>query len=779
MASSSSSSPEISAAPVTGSQQSSVQYAHLSREEVLEELSSRFILNLPEEELASLERVCFQVEQAHWYYEDFIREQNPAKFPSYSLKTFSEALFRACPPLHHWAHDHERAFETFMQYKTRVPVCGAIMLNDTWEKCVLVKGWKSSAGWGFPKGKINEQEPRPRCAVREVLEETGYDLDGQIVPEDVIELSIKEQSISLYIVSGIPEDFPFKTRTRKEISKIAWFKLSDLPTWRRSKAVPGKFYLISPFIGPLKAFINGRRPRTLSRRGNRQPQTIHDSHVSSEEDSGIMDSCPIISNDNIAQESSSQSSSADNGEPQTPSPQYSAARVNQQTSEDAPTHNNITGVESLLNMDGVDPHFARLLNSLSLSASASTTDVNNKSKLASGSSMSHQSPSSSNTSATQAPLHCQVDQSDWSVRVPGTSLGPSPSSFLPSQSPGHFPLPPTAFSMHTRQQTPVSFNAHNKLGPSHADQSSLSPGPFVAVCNTSPNAVVASTASTKSYARASHRRRNSRVSADISPYLSRPPDILKEMRYISMLENVVKESDRMSSRLEQRASPMLASQVRMAERSTLFPSASASVPPSSMYGGRIESPVIYSSAPVASTLFARPPASRQMPAFDAASYDDPFTVRPRTSAAFHPSSQLSHAVLNLTEDQLRFMIPGVDTGSRIPTQPQATGIFEQSHQLPLPTGLTHNPPHAAPIPHSLMGQPPLRVIPPQQLATPRYGEPPPLSAPALSPSFNLSSRANASRSANNAHLLSILNTPSTAPRAVPMQSGVLDGMGPR
>lgn len=34
-------------------------------------------------------------------------------------------------------------------------------------QCVLVKGWKSSAGWGFPKGKINQEEPRPRCAVRE------------------------------------------------------------------------------------------------------------------------------------------------------------------------------------------------------------------------------------------------------------------------------------------------------------------------------------------------------------------------------------------------------------------------------------------------------------------------------------------------------------------------------------------------------------------------------------------------------------------------------------
>lgn len=69
----------------------------------------------------------------HWFYEDFIREENP-KFPSLPLKKFSAMLFHACPLLHQWSHDHEQAFNTFMQYKTRVPVCGAIMLNDTWEK---------------------------------------------------------------------------------------------------------------------------------------------------------------------------------------------------------------------------------------------------------------------------------------------------------------------------------------------------------------------------------------------------------------------------------------------------------------------------------------------------------------------------------------------------------------------------------------------------------------------------------------------------------------------
>lgn len=50
------------------------------------------------------------------------------------------------------------------------------------------------------------------------MEETGYDLEKQINPADVVELSIKDQSLSLYIVPNVPEDYPFQTRTRKEIS---------------------------------------------------------------------------------------------------------------------------------------------------------------------------------------------------------------------------------------------------------------------------------------------------------------------------------------------------------------------------------------------------------------------------------------------------------------------------------------------------------------------------------------------------------------------------------
>ncbi|KAL6309949.1 Dcp2, box A domain-containing protein [Sparassis latifolia] len=768
---SSSSSPEFSNAPPATSQ-SSVQYSDLSREEVLEDLSSRFILNLPEEELASLERVCFQVEQAHWYYEDFIREQDPSRFPSYTLKTFSEALFRACPLLHHWAHDHERTFQSFMQYKTRVPVCGAIMLNATWDKCVLVKGWKSSAGWGFPKGKINEQEPRPRCAIREVSEETGYDLDGQLDPENVIDLSIKEQSISLYIVPGVPEDYPFQTKTRKEISKIAWFNLSDLPTWKRSKAVPGKFYLITPFIGPLKSYINKRRPRNVARKA-RQVQNVHvhrNTHPSSEEENGRDGLYPTVHH---AHECSSQSSSADNAEPQTPSPQYTAPEVSHAPSESklSPGTTDVLPAADL-DLNGVDPHFARLLNSLSLSASASVADVSDSSANTSLSSRTL-SPSASqpNKTAKSTLHHRSSESSDWSIHVPGPARTSSP--VMDSVQAGQFTTPSDRSSATVSTTShPTTPSTTSVINVDRVSSNSTST-PSMIISTTSPRSAAAVPSSMTHSPIGSHARRGSVATADISPYLSRPRDIPKEMRYISMLESVARESDRMSSRMGHHAAFSQSVQMQSMDRSSFAPAPPASVPPS-MHEGRMESPVIYSSRPAASTMFT--PGVGQITPVYPPSFRDPFTVRPRTSNAFHPSPY-PPAPLPAPGVNSRYQMQSNDRRGYPPPPPQPMAAYQRPfHQPPLTGSL-----QSVPQPYPPVAQPSLRVVPPHQLPASRYGEPPPLSAPAVSPSFSFANRANTSRPANNAHLLSILNSPSAPLRVAPnvVHPGVLHGTGTR
>lgn len=161
--------------------------------------------------------MCFQAEEAHWYYEDFIRAENP-QLPSLSQKNFTAKIFAHCPLLRKWSDVHEQAFADFIEYKTRVPVRGAIILNKKLDKCILVKGWKASAGWGFPKGKINQGESDEACAIREVIEETGYDVSALLKKDDYLEISMREQQVRLYIIAGVPMDSVFEPQTRKEIS---------------------------------------------------------------------------------------------------------------------------------------------------------------------------------------------------------------------------------------------------------------------------------------------------------------------------------------------------------------------------------------------------------------------------------------------------------------------------------------------------------------------------------------------------------------------------------
>jgi mRNA-decapping enzyme subunit 2 len=698
MTSSSSSSPEISAAAKT-EPQDRFSYKRATHDEVLEDLSSRFILNLPDEELASLERICFQVEQAHWFYEDFIREENP-KFPSLPLKKFSAMLFRACPMLHQWSHDHEHAFNTFMQYKTRVPVCGAIMLNDTWEKCVLVKGWKSSSGWGFPKGKINEDEPEHSCAIREVLEETGYNLASQINKDDVIEMSIREQKISLYIVPGVPEDYPFKTKTRKEISKIEWFQLTDLPTWKRNKAAPGKFYLISPFIGALKAFINERKPRAQPRKGPKLKKPIQNGSNHT-----LKDPPPHIPYD-ATQESSSQSSSVDNGDPHTPSPLYSTA---------APaTH--VVRDEPALDSEPMDPHFAKLLSSLSLSAAAAASgkDADPPLSIKTGEPVlepSTPAPVTASSSGSQpAPIRTN---SDWSSSTPAAVCEQPSSQSEDEVFPvitEHKSLQPQSLQPRTSFQSPspLILSSPRPNGAINASEQQPSSG---------SDAPASATWPTHSLRALGSRRTSS--TADISPYLARSSEVpgsAKRLKQLALLESVADESARMQIQRPPPPPPLANNARPNSAAMPHYPLPSASVPPPPIFPHHDPMQVLYSSR------------QHQPPAHNFNAMHDPFQVRPWTSQAFH-LNPMGGPVMH-------------------PAGPSRMSM-SQSQLLTL----MNNGPRGAPMPPPFAG-PPMHGGPPRPYFTPAPLRPqfaaggmvPPLSAPAMSPGF-----------ASNPALLSILN----------------------
>ena len=100
-----------------------------SLQEVMDDLALRFVVNCPEEERCSSERLLFQVEAAFWFYDDNYREIWPNVFPTYNLLTFAEQMFRTCSLLKGFERHAKDLYESFTEYKHQIPTCGAMLLT--------------------------------------------------------------------------------------------------------------------------------------------------------------------------------------------------------------------------------------------------------------------------------------------------------------------------------------------------------------------------------------------------------------------------------------------------------------------------------------------------------------------------------------------------------------------------------------------------------------------------------------------------------------------------
>ncbi|XP_073730049.1 m7GpppN-mRNA hydrolase [Misgurnus anguillicaudatus] len=237
---------------------------------VLDDLCSRFILHIPSEERDNAIRVCFQIELAHWFYLDFCMQNAPG-LPQCGIRDFAKAVFNHCPFLLPQGEDVQKVLEQWKEYKMGVPTFGAIILDETLDNVLLVQGYLAKSGWGFPKGKVNKDEAFHDCAVREVLEETGFDIRDRICKKTYIEQRISDQLARLYIIPGVPKDTKFNPKTRKEIRNIEWFPMDKLPCHRndmtpKSKLglAPNKFFMVIPFVRQLREWIAKRKGESTS-----------------------------------------------------------------------------------------------------------------------------------------------------------------------------------------------------------------------------------------------------------------------------------------------------------------------------------------------------------------------------------------------------------------------------------------------------------------------------------------------------------------------------------
>lgn len=78
-------------------------------------------------------------------------------------------VFQHIPFLKPHSKNLESILEQWRDYKQAVPTYGAILLNEDLSQVLLVQSYWARSSWGFPKGKVNEEEDPIRCAAREVF----------------------------------------------------------------------------------------------------------------------------------------------------------------------------------------------------------------------------------------------------------------------------------------------------------------------------------------------------------------------------------------------------------------------------------------------------------------------------------------------------------------------------------------------------------------------------------------------------------------------------------
>lgn len=225
-----------------------------SVDRILEDILVRFVVNVPKEDLSSLERVFFQVEEGQWFYTDFVRLLNPT-LPPMKMKSFAPRILSKCPLVWKWGNPSE-ALSQFGKYKSTIPVRGIALMNKDLTKLLLVRGSESGT-WSFPRGKISKDESDIECAIREVREETSFDARNYLNELDVLERTVGGKNFRIYLARGVPEDFNFEPLVRGEIADIKWFNIKTLRKAVRTNH--NKFFVVNAMMEPLNSWVNKQK----------------------------------------------------------------------------------------------------------------------------------------------------------------------------------------------------------------------------------------------------------------------------------------------------------------------------------------------------------------------------------------------------------------------------------------------------------------------------------------------------------------------------------------
>lgn len=257
-------------------------------EDVLDELCTRFIINVPECEYESSNRLLFAIEEAYWFYVDFYNNTGDNNGNSgttngmgVDFATFADRLFAHYGPLRPYRSVLRPVIRDFYRYKFAIPCFGGIIVNETLDRVLLIKPY-GGVQYKFPRGKVAKNETELECAIREVDEEVGFDMTEALLGANAtgdgggdnsggsgdqqqqqqqhrfIEFRNRGQYTKLFVVTGVSErDTVFRTKTRNEVSEISWHSIQTILATEAEKGRSSQNYYVavSPIVRKLQETI--------------------------------------------------------------------------------------------------------------------------------------------------------------------------------------------------------------------------------------------------------------------------------------------------------------------------------------------------------------------------------------------------------------------------------------------------------------------------------------------------------------------------------------------
>ncbi|ELP90585.1 hypothetical protein EIN_020540 [Entamoeba invadens IP1] len=182
------------------------------------------------DDLPTINDKLLMLEESWWYYIDVYRllypELPPSEFSDFVIKAASlvPCLFPMKPAL--GPNTLERTLSEFNAYKSNIPCYGAILLDETLEYILLVQGFGTNK-WGLPKGKMKIKEAPMVCAVREVEEEIGLNIQQYMI-EECVETKLGKKDVTYFFAPYVPIQSMLQPNSRMEINVIAWHEIQTV-----------------------------------------------------------------------------------------------------------------------------------------------------------------------------------------------------------------------------------------------------------------------------------------------------------------------------------------------------------------------------------------------------------------------------------------------------------------------------------------------------------------------------------------------------------------------